>query len=390
MAWEFVRVIPFRDLPTGARRLILYYSIGEPSVVGFVIFNAYLFLMGYSPLYVGSIISGASLITALILPLLGYLSDRKINAKYYLIASETLIGTSFLLYGFAQNEWWIFIGRVIFSSAMLFSFTYSVYEKELYPHEIMEDAYVWHWIIPSIAGMVTYIAAFLYFSIFSSVSAARIYYIVLGFLAPLFISYVYFALPDIPTYHPEEKIKIPRELFGVVLVYILSYLATYFLYGITLDNIIINYFGSGIAIIVLVAFIESVFGFTSSTIKAHIPRKYFPVMPYLAMSTIGIVSLILFTTYIIKIEGLTLFIAFYSIIYLMWPLWHMSFKPLLQKRIPKEYRGTIFSSIQSLMRLINIPLALVLGAIIVIWGSFSPLLISFFFSILTVITLKIL
>ena len=384
-----MKIIPFRSLPKGARRLIVYYAIGEPSVVGFIIFNAYLFLMGYSPLYVGSIISGASLITALILPLLGYLSDRKINAKYYLITSEALIGASFLLYGFAQNEWWIFAGRVIFSSAMLFSFTYSVYERELYPEEIIEDAYVWHWIIPSIAGMVTYIAAFIYFLIFSSVDAARMYYIVLGALAPLFISYIYFALPDVPTYHPRERIKIPHSLIGVVLVYILSYLTVYFLYGITLDNIIINYFGSGIAIVVLMSFIDSTFGFISSMMKAHIPRKYFPVMPYFAMATIGTVSLIILLAHIFGIEKLGLFIVLYSIIFLMWPLWHMSFKPLLQKRIPKEYRGTIFSSIQSLIRLINIPLAFIVGSMIVLWGSFSPLLISFFFALLTVIALKI-
>ena len=390
MAWGFVKIIPFRSLPRGARRLITYYSIGEPSTVGMIIFNAYLFLLGYSPVYVGSIISGAALITALLLPLLGYLSDKKINAKYYVMTLETLLGLSFIIYGLASSELWIFIGRVIFSTAMLFSFASNVYERELYPRDKLEDAYIWHWLIPSVAGIVTYIGAFIYFSLVPNIQYARIFYVAIGLLAPIFIAYVYFALPDMPTYPERSKIKIPQGLVGVVLVYLGAYFTTYFLYGIAIDNIIINYFGSGLAIIVILALIDSVFGFSSSIMKAHISKKYFHYMPYISMMSIGVTSLLIFVIHLLGVESLWSFVILYSFIAFMWPLWHMSFKPLLQRRIPKEYRGTIFSSIQSLIRFINIPLAFIVGTIIVLWGSFSPLLISSFFAVLTVTTLKIL
>jgi len=383
-----VKIAPFNSLPKGARRLIIYYAIAQPGIIGFVIFNAYLFLLGYSPLYVGSIISGASLITALIMPLLGYLSDRRINAKYYVMTVEALIGVSFLLYGFAQNAWWIFLGRVVFSAAMLFSFTSSVYEKELYPEEHLEDAYIWHWLIPSSAGIVTYAAAFIYFSLFASVEAARLYYIVFGLAAPFYVLYVYLFLPDLPTYRKREKVKIKRDLWGLISVFVLANLTLYFMYGISLDNIVINHFGAGIAIIVLLALIDSAFQFVSSFVKGNIPRRYFPRIPYLAMGGIGIIASILFLFRLLAIESILLFLLLYAFLAPLWPLWHMSFKPLLVESVPKEYRGTVFSAAQSVLRIINIPMAFVVGSVITLFGSFAPLLISSILAFITVAALK--
>ncbi len=383
-----MNVIPFRSLPQGARRLIIYYAIGEPSVVGMLIFNAYLFLSGYSPLYVGSIISGAALITALLFPIFGYLSDKKINAKYFSITFEGLMGASFLLYGFAQDGLWMFIGRVFFSSAMMFSFVSSVYERELYPEEHMDDVYVWHWIIPSVGGMIVYIASFLYFQIFQTVYAARWYYIFLGLIAPGYMAYVYFALPDLPVYKKREKLKIPLNLIGVVLVYLFANFTTYFLYGITVDNIVINYFGTGLSVVVFLALIDSVFSFSSGVIKAHVPRKYFSVMPYLAMSSIAIFSLILFISGSTGVKSLPLFLVIYAVIGFMWPLWHMSFKPLLLLRVPRQYRGTVFSSISSLTRIVNVPLAFLIGLTISSFGSFFPVLLASVFALGTVLLLK--
>ncbi len=384
-----MKITPYRSLPKGARRLITYYSIGEPSTVGIIIFNAYLFLLGYSPIYVGSIISGASLITALLLPLLGYLSDKKINAKYYIMTLEALLGLSFIIYGLASSELWIFIGRVIFSTAMLFSFASNVYERELYPRDKLEDAYIWHWIIPSVAGIVTYIGAFIYFSLVPNIQYARIFYVALGLLAPLFIAYVYFALPNMPTYPERSKIKIPQGLLGVVLVYLCAYFTTYFLYGITLDNIVINYFGSGLGIIIVLSLIDHVFGFSSSIIKAHIPKRYFHYIPYISMISISAASLLIFVMQFLGFEELLSFIIIYSFIAFMWPLWHMSFKPLLQKRVPLEYRGTVFSSISSISKIVNIPLAFILGLLITLFGSFAPIVISSAFALTTAISLKI-
>jgi len=383
-----VKVIPFRELPKGARHLIIYYAIAEPGVVGFAIFNAYLLLLGYSPIYVGSIISGASLITALLLPLLGYLSDRRINAKYYLMTIEALLGLAFLLYGFAQNAWWIFLGRMVFSSAMLFSFTSSVYEKELYPEDKLDDAYIWHWLIPSVAGIITYAAAFIYFSLFPDVQAARICYILLGALSPVFVSYVYFALPDLPTYRKRERVKIRREMWGIIGVFISAYLATYFLYGIAVDNIIINYFGAGIAIVVLLALIDSIAGFSSSFVKGNLHRRYFSAIPYFAMASLGILAFSLFALHIMRLDSIATFLLFYSAIAFMWPLWHMSFKPKLLEAVPRELRGTVFSGVQSITRILNIPLAFLVGLTVTMFGAFSPLLISAVFSLLTVILLR--
>ena len=384
-----MKIIPFHSLPKGARRLIIYYSIGTPSTVGIIIFNAYLFLLGYSPIYVGSIISGASLITALLPPLLGYLSDKKINAKYYIMSLEALLGISFIIYGLAISELWIFIGRVIFSTAMLFSFASSVYERELYPRDKLDDAYIWHWIIPSVGGIVTYIGAFIYFSLFPQPQYARIFYVALGLLAPLFIAYVYFALPNMPTYPERSKIKVPQGLVGVVLVYLCAYFTTYFLYGIAIDNIVINYFSSGLAIIVVLSLIDSVFAFLSSIMKAHISKRYFHYIPYISMISIGAASLVIFIMKLLGAEALWSFVVINSFIAFMWPLWHMSFKPLLQKRIPLEYRGIVFSSISSIFRFVNIPLAFILGLLITLFGSFAPIAIASAFAFSTAATLKI-
>ncbi len=384
-----MRIASFNSLPKDARRLIIYYAIAQPGIIGFVIFNAYLFLLGYSPMYVGSVVSGASLLTAILLPILGYLSDKKINAKYYMITTEALIGAAFIIFGLARNGLWIFAGNVIFSTAMLFTFASNVYEKELYPKDLLEEAYIWHWIVPSAAGILTYLAAFVYFSLIPSVEAARWYYIALGLAAPLFISYIYFALPDMPTYPEREIIKIPKGLIGIVLVSILAYLQVSFLYDITLDNIIINYFGYGLSVIVLLSIIDNLFGLSSGFLKAHISKEHFPKMPYIAMLSLSALSFLLFVLHFKGLENIWIFILLYSLLSLAWPLWHMSFKPILQRNIPKKYRGTIFSSIQSINRLIGIPLAFIIGVTITYLGAFSPLLISSILGILTALSLKL-
>ena len=385
-----MRIASFNSLPKDARRLIIYYAIAQPGIIGFVIFNAYLFLLGYSPMYVGSVVSGASLLTAILLPILGYLSDKKINAKYYMITTEALIGAAFIIFGLARNGLWIFAGNVIFSTAMLFTFASNVYEKELYPKDLLEEAYIWHWIVPSAAGILTYLAAFVYFSLIPSVEAARWYYIALGLAAPLFISYIYFALPDMPTYPERERIKIPKGLIGIVLVSILAYLQVSFLYDITLDNIIINYFGYGLSVIVLLSIIDNLFGLSSGFLKAHISKEHFPKMPYIAMLLLSALSFLLFVLHFKGLENIWIFILLYSLLSLAWPLWHMSFKPILQRNIPKKYRGTIFSSIQSINRLVGIPLAFIIGVTITYLGAFSPLLISSILGILTALSLKLL
>ncbi len=383
-----MKIISFNSLPKETKRLILYYSIAEIEVVGMVIFNAYLFLLGYSVFYVGSIISLASFLTTLLLPLLGYISDKKLNAKYFLMTSEALIGISFLIYGLAINEWWIFIGRVLFSTAMIFSFALNIYEKEVYPKERLEDVYIWHWILPSLSGIFVYLGAFIYFSFFPNQYAMRAYYIIFSLMTPAFMTYIYLALPNMPVYKEKIKIKIPRQLYMVVLVAISSNVATYFTYGIAVDNIIINHYGAGVALILLLSLLESIFAFLSGFTKANISKKYFSKIPFVAMGGMGFITLTLFFIHRLHVDNIIVFLSFYSLMAILWPLWHMSFKPILLTAIPKEYRGTIFSSIAALFRFINIPMAFIIGTIATTLGSFSPLLLAGIASIITIIILS--
>ncbi|AGB04574.1 hypothetical protein AciM339_0693 [Aciduliprofundum sp. MAR08-339] len=384
-----MKILPFKKLPRYARNLIIYYTIAEPGVIGYVIFNAYLFKLGYSVIYVGGIISASSFLSAALLPLLGYLSDKRINAKYYLMVLETLVGISFLIYAVAYNGAWIFMGRILFSTAMLFSFSYSVYEREVYTEEIMEEIYVWHWILPSLGGMVSYLAGFIYFSIFPNVQAMRLYYLLFGTMFPFFVVYIYFYLPNLPIYRKREKLIIPRRFLKILITFILFNLTSYFLFGIALDNLIINYFGAGVAIIVFLSLGDSVLSFLSSILKAHISQEIWPRLPYLSIGGMGIIAILLFLLDYFKLATILLFILFYLLIAFLYPLWHMGFKPLLQSSIPREYRGTIFSSLSSLTRIINIPLAFITALIISIWSAFSPLLLAGILAFLTLVALHI-
>ena len=381
-----VNIKPFREMPKNARRLIFYYGIGMPSIVCFVIFNAYLFKLGYSVVEVGAIITLASVLTTLLLPVLGYLTDRHINAKYFLIILEILLGASFLIYGLYPSPITIFVGRVIFSSAMLFTFASNVYEKELYPKDALDDIYVWHWLIPSAFGIGAYTAAFIYFTFYPDILHIRLYYITMGLLSPLFAGYIYFALPDLPVYREKKKFKISRKILPVILVGLFSNISIFFISGLPFDNLIINHFGSTVAIIVLISAIGSVIETGSSYFKAIIPKKWWRRLPYICMLIIGIGSIIVFIIqiYINGMVMMILFVLFYMSTYFLWPLWHMSYKPLLLKVVPLNYRGTIFSIIQAIWRFTIMPLSFLAGIVIYYLGDFSPLVLSFVFSLFAV------
>ncbi len=384
-----MNIIPFRQFPKGARNLIIYYAIAEPGIVGMIIFNAYLFLTGYSILEVGAIISGASLITSFLLPLLGYMSDKKINAKYFMMTTEALIGASFILYAIANTAFMILLGRMIFSAAMLFTFASSVYEKELYPKDKLDDIYIWHWLIPSIAGIASYLVALFYFYFFPNIWAMRLYYMIFGFASIFYVTYIYFMLPDLPTYPEKTKIRVSRKFLPAVLASLLSVFSSFFIYGLPFDNIVINYFGSGVWIIIFMAFVDSVISLLSSYIKAIIPRSIWGILPHTAMTCMGLLALAIFILPLF-LHNSTLFIAFlilYMIHSLFWPLWHMSFKPVLLSNIPLKLRGTVFSSIMMISRLAMIPLAFIVGVFVTSFGAFSPALLSAIFAFLTVVVL---
>ncbi len=381
-----VSITPFREFPGGARNLIIYYALAEPGVIGMVIFNAYLLLTGYSVLEVGAIITLASFLTSLLLPILGYLSDRKVNAKYFMITTEALIAISFLIYGLASGAFMILLGRIIFSTAMLFTFASSVYEKELYPANNLEEVYIWHWLIPTAAGIASYLAALIYFSIFPDLRAMRLYYILFGFAGIFYIAYIHFNLPNLPVYRERKKIKLNKKFVPVALAFIFANFSAFFIYGLPFDNIIINYFGSGVAVIVFLGLLGSIIMFGASYLKTRIPKKMWKHIPVIAMGSMGtLASAIFFASQ--YIHGNLLFIiylALYTAHLFFWPLWHMSFKPVLLANVPSHSRGTVFSSIMMLNRLANIPLALIAGVFASLFGAFSSAMISAIFAALTV------
>ncbi|NPA74510.1 MAG: MFS transporter [Euryarchaeota archaeon] len=381
-----MNITPFRKLPHDARNLIIYYALAEPGIIGMVIFNAYLLLTGYSVLEVGAIITFASFLTSLFLPLLGYLSDRKINAKYLIMTSESLIGVSFLIYGLATGPVMILAGRLIFSTAMLFTFASSVYEKELYPANNLEEVYIWHWLIPTAAGIASYLAALIYFSLFPNVWAMRVYYIIFGFAGIFYVAYVYFKLPNLPVYRERKKIKLNKKLVPVALAFIFANFSAFFIYGLPFDNIIINYFGSSVAVIVFLGLIGSIIMFGASYLKTRIPKKTWKHIPVIAMGSMGTLASAIFLAPL-YIHGNLLFIiymALYIAHLFFWPLWHMSFKPALLANVPSHSRGTVFSSIMMLNRLANIPLALIAGVFAALFGAFSTAILSAIFAFSTV------
>ncbi len=384
-----VNIKKFSSLPRGAKNLMIYYSLTSPSLVGFVIFNAYLFKLGYSVVEVGAIISVSSFLTALLIPPLGYLSDRHLNAKYFVMVAEALWGVSYFIYGVAWSPAIILIGRILFSTAILFTFAYSVYEKEIYPSDALEDVYVWHWLLPSITALLTYLGAFLYFLMVPQLQGMRFYYLAMAAISPVYILFVYLALPDLPVYRERKKLKISSTLLPLILVGILAQMSVFMMSGIVSDNLIINHFGEGVIIIVLVSALGSFIEFLSSFTKSMLPRRIWKNLPYIAMLSLGIgAAAVYISSIFLQRDSLfPIFIVFYILSYFLWPLWHMGYRPLLLPAVPQEYRGTIFSTISTIWRFTTIPLSILTALLISYCGDFSPLIFSSLFALSTVLVL---
>ncbi len=365
----------FCELSQGARNLIIYYTLGSPSVVGFVIFNAYLFTLGFNVEYAGGIITLASLLSTGVIPLLGYMTDRGLNAKWLLLAMESLIGASFLVLGLAQTPLEFILGRTLLSISTVFAFALRVYEKEVYPAERLDDAYIWHWALPLMGQLASCVAAEVFLGLlFPNAEALRGYYILMAFMTPVFLLYILKFLPDVRTRRERGRVKIPRKFYPIAAAQMFVFAGISFYAGLTFDNIIMNYFGYGIFFIIMAAIMESVFSLIATRVKGAIPEhlKYHVFyLSLLVLAAHGMLNAILPTV----LSGVWLFLfVFISYGMMVWAYttWHMYHMPLLLPAVPEDLKGTLFSSISTVWRLLIIPIPFAVGVIANRVGPFAP------------------
>ncbi len=371
-------MIKFGDLPKGARYLIIYYAIGTPSAIAVEIFSAYALRLGYTPIYIGALISLVSLIATFFLPLIGYLADRRISAKYLLIISEGLLGVGLIIIGISRNIFHLLAGRLLLSISFLFNFTFLVYERYLY-REKTEECYVWHWIIPTFAAIFSYTLLILTFLFIekTEVLAARILYILIGSMFPVFIAYIYFFLPDIPTVRERTKFRLEKKFLGIIAIYLLSTFGISFIYGLTMASIIIEYFGAGFVAIFALGLIESLSSLSSSSLKYFSKKECWPVLTDISLLFLTIYGASLYVAQIFVSDNYLLIIVFvfYFLFNFLFSLWDMGFRPMVMKVVAEEYKGTVFSTISMLRRFLIIPSSLIVGILIQNFGSFSPALV---------------
>jgi MFS family permease len=369
-------LMKFSELPRDARNLIIYYTLGSPSVVGFIIFNAYLFTLGFNVEYAGGIITLASLLSTAAIPLLGYLTDKGLNAKWLLIVMEALIGASFLMFGLAHTPVEFIAGRTFMSIATVFSFSLHVYEKEVYPSERLDDAYIWHWALPLAGQLVSCVVAELFLGVlFPNAEAIRIYYVLMALLTPLFVLYILKFLPDVRApMRRKRRVKIPREFFPIVAAQMLVFAGISFYAGLTFDNIVMNHFGYGIFFIILAAIMESIFSLLATRTKSAVPERMKYRIFHLSLAVLaahGFLNALLPGV----LSGVSLFLfVFVSYGLMVWAYttWHMYHMPLLLPTVPEELKGTLFSSISTVRRLLVIPIPFAVGLIANRVGPFAP------------------
>jgi len=368
----------FRDLPKGARRLIIYYAIGTPGAIGIEVFSAYALRLGYAPIYIGALISLVSLIATLFLPLIGYLADRRISAKYLLMISEGLLGIGLIIIGISGNIFHLLIGRLLLSISFLFNFIFLVYERHLYK-EKTEECYVWHWIIPTFAAIFCYALLIITFLFMEKIEilAARILFIVIGSLFPFFIAYIHIFLPDIPTLRERTKFRLEKKFLGIITISLLSSFGFSFIYGLMMASIIIEYFGAGFVAIFALGLIESLSSLSSSSLKYFSKKEYWPILTDISILFLTVYGLSLYIAKIF-VSYNYLFIMvfiFYFLFNFLFALWHMGLQPMVMKVVAEEYKGTVFSTISMLRRFLLIPSGFIVGFLIQNFGSFSPALV---------------
>jgi len=383
--------VKWRDLPTEARRYILFQTFFSPLVFTWYLIPYLMLIQGIEVIEVGLIFTLSSLASAFVNVLVGRLLES-FTLNYLIFANCFIYSIALIVYciGFLyQNVWFILLASIVDDISDIFSPSYLMYEYLAYPEKSRERIYLYHNIVPHISVILTYPLIGYILSI--STHELMVYSLIFFALATLMLSLISLKwLPKVKSSQPRNenfrvvtcKTAKSNILFILTLV-ILTNLALSLTPIFIITNLFYEIFGGGLFELGIYSAIYSMFSILVLSFILRIKR-------YSAELFIKLGLLILTLSNVLIYLSRDLSHLFLASILLSIGLnvFQPTYKSILFSRIPTKHRGILLGLISGLDDLIDIASPIIAGLI----ASFNPrapfIVVAILFS-LTLLFLKI-
>ena len=352
------------ELPIGAKKLIIYYSISSIPLSIYVFFPIYMYLLGFSLELVGLLFTIYYLLMALSKYIVGKLLDIKISPKICIIVIDSLAVIEYIIYSLASAPVHFIIAFVLDCIASPFFVAYRTIEKDLYPSDKLEIAYRHHMFWPYISQLFSIIIMGIYLWILNDpLSGMRQLFQFNAILHSLIVLYVIRHIPDTSekVLLKTEKKRSSAKIFrGPLLFLSIAEIVIITGYFITPSFIFLNYLFNVLGFtIITITFIEAFdtgFRGLASILHKRIEKhkKLSILMISLVISSLA--GILIFITQYVRSHLLLLVLIVVSLIFLGLgeSLWWIQHEAIFLKYVPEDRRGEVFGTISSIRSIINI------------------------------------
>ena len=345
----------WKRLPRSARNLIIYYSISSMYLVGDIFEPIYLFILGWSLIYLGVLYTYSYVIGILGSIIIGKLFDKGFQPKWAMLIFELSSIFFYSVYAFYPRIELVFLAHGITMFLSPLSVSYQTMEKELYPEEIYESAFAIHMALPNATQLVSIISAGFFLTyIMPNTLGFKILYIACTILSIISSLFILLGIPKI------KKVKASGLKFSKISRKILPLVAAeliiLFGYSISPQFIYLNYVyniaGMNLFLISITIAFANLAGIIGSLIAERGESSFRNIT--IAIISISVSYSLMYTAKFvhstIQIFILSSIFAFTS--YISDTIWFIYHRTALYERVPKEIKGTVFGVMSSLRMLV--------------------------------------
>ncbi len=347
----------FMELPSGAKRLILYYTLMSVPVVIEILFPIYLFMRGWELVSIGLLYSVASFSSVVGSYIVGRLFDEGIPPKYAMAIVDFTYGIIFFMFSIATDPYTVSLLMIALSFVDPLMSSYQTIEKDLYPSEMLEESFVYHMLLPNASQIIGFIGVGYFLT--SIVSGVQGFILLFKFFSAVYFASSMFILIAIPETKPHKFAKLsvsslPRELLLLAFAELLILFAYSLSSGFILLNFFYNVESMNVFLICLSLIPANVAGVIGSLLESKLGVNLRNISISLALIGASYFGLGLIDTVPLGILKLTLIATLIFASYLFHTIWFINHRTLFYRFTPSEVRGQIFGGLSSLRQLLNI------------------------------------
>ena len=345
----------WRDIPSGARKYILYHTIISPLLITWYMLPAYMLMTGYSILEIGLLFTVINILSVPLTYLIGKLFDR-VAIRHGLILIDALDGVENVLYGLSYSflgPLMISLGLLVGKISRIFYPLYQATEKLLYPKDKLEEVYAWHMRLPLLSEAVGFIVlGYVFGVLFPKPEHYALGFIAIGLSSVFTVMYLVRYLPRLDV---RERIgdvftfKFDREFKAILTIEALGILALCLAPEIVLINYMMVELKMSFFQIMLVVALSILASLPATHLSEHIhPKHRFKVISlYFVLMTLWALIMFLIpnfyailTANIMAEFGNTLSLPFY--------------RSWLFSKVPSDKASSILAGISSFKRLVGL------------------------------------